>query len=67
MARPKMTNQEAFDLVDTFLHKEAAASGNRGNYPFMLGYAESLLAGILVDGCCGSDPIEDLYNRMTKK
>lgn len=66
MARPKMTNQEAFDLIDAFLTKEATASGNQGSAAFMLGYAESMLAGILVGGCCGNDPVEDLYKRMTE-
>ena len=55
MARPKMTNNEAFNLINTFLHKEAEGAGEQGSAAYMLGYA------------FGVDPAEYLIKRMTDK
>jgi hypothetical protein len=61
----KMTNQKAFELVDNFLNKEATASGNQGSHSFMLGYAESMLARLLVGSVYENDPTDDLIKRIT--
>ena len=62
-----MNPKEAFDLINSFLYKQAEKEGYPQSHSFMLGMAEAMLADILTGKTSFSDPVEDLIKRITDK